>query len=184
MGGEHVASSLGYDSVNLTYPRVIRLLTTNRSDRIRANPRKFAKATFESKMSQAVTLTNPTNKKATRITVRTALIGVGLVVLLALVEHKPSLPGNEEADHVLSPAFWYDRVTSPPDQAKYVAVITVGADMPANFPFESSRIENKSTAPKSTTVGLNSLEDPCKRRLYISQLLRVLPDFRPKAVVL
>src|SRR6266478_4545835 len=88
------------------------------------------------------------------------LIGVALLVVLAFIEHKPSLPGKEEeGHHILSTAFWYDMVTSAPDQAKYVAVITVGSDMPANFPFESSGTDKKSTTPNTTTAGPGSLEE-------------------------
>jgi len=137
-------------------------------------------------MSEAPLISNPPDKKTEkRITVRAAFIGVCLVFLLTIIEHMPSLPGTEqEGHHILSPAFWYDRVTRAPDHAKYVGVITVGRDMPANFPFESNGTEKKSAATKSAKAGPGSLEESCKRRLYISKLLEVLPRFKPKAVVL
>src|ERR1019366_6371370 len=127
------------------------------------------------------------------------LIGVAVLVGVTLVEHKPAEPVNTAEEERLgfwSTDFWYERVVGTPDpRDSHVAVITVGKDMQKDFPLKSTETNTTSAqrgkkaaenrakvSPKNTKV--ETPPEACRRRLYISELLKVLANLYPRVVVL
>lgn len=124
------------------------------------------------------------------------LIGILVLVVIAFMEHKAPQPGETEAERpeFWSTDFWYEWVVGAADPRDvHVAVITIGKDMPKHFPLTTDATSQDgpqavggrgktSEAEKSEAPVL--LPEPCRRRLYIGELLKALPRRYPKVVVL
>jgi CHASE2 domain-containing sensor protein len=122
--------------------------------------------------------------------------GFGILILFTLMEHRAPRPEDaaDSGHHdILSEEFWYEKTLNTPNTtAKYVTVVTVGRDMPKDFPFQpkgrqhdairSKRGDKKRHLRDSSALPI--LADPCRRRLYIAELLKVMGTFAPKAIVL
>jgi hypothetical protein len=102
------------------------------------------------------------------------IIPFALLIFLSLGEHEPAIPGDSSDSGPASPLssdFWYKHALgSPAAPAKNVTVITVGREMPIGI---------------GASIGAKSdLKDPCKRRVYLAELLKALGAADPKAIVL
>ena len=76
------------------------------------------------------------------------LIGVAVLIGMTLVEHEPPQPANtagEGRPEFRSTYFWYDRLVGTPDpRDRHVAIITIGKDMPGDFPHGGLEVNTKS----------------------------------------
>jgi CHASE2 domain-containing sensor protein len=131
------------------------------------------------------------------------LVGFAVLVGMTLIEHGPAQPadaGEGEHREFWSPDFWYERVVGAPDpRDRHVTVITIGKDMKKDLPLgvkpETNPKGKTTTNAKSAEheVAANvkaakaetaALPDACRRRIYLSELLKALASFYPKVVVL
>ena len=72
----------------------------------------------------------------------------------------------------LSRNYWYEiALRRPKGEARHVAVVTIGADVPAGF-----AIVTTSKTPQNLSL-------VCQRRLYETALLHALSAFHPKVIV-
>jgi CHASE2 domain-containing sensor protein len=114
------------------------------------------------------------------------LVGVAVLVGMTLMEHKPSQPADTAEGarpDFWSTDFWYEGVVGAPDpRDRHVAVVTVGKDMQKEFPLTGT--DTNTEHQKGAKNGTPPLPDACRRRLYITQLLKILANFYPKVVVL
>jgi len=118
------------------------------------------------------------------------LVGFFVLVLMTFMEHKPAQPDEPtewEPPEFWSTDFWYERVVGAADPRDiHVAVITVGRDMPKVFPLiaNAQAPENRGETSEAAKAEVAPLPESCRRRLYISELLKALAKHYPKVVVL
>jgi hypothetical protein len=103
------------------------------------------------------------------------LIAISALIVLALAEDKSPRPENsvdEGGMRFLSRNYWYEiALRRPKGEARHVAVVTIGADVPAGF----------AIVPTSKTP--QNLSLVCQRRLYETALLHALSALHPKVIV-
>jgi hypothetical protein len=129
------------------------------------------------------------------------LIAIAVLVAMTVVEHTPAQPADSfegTRPDFWSTDFWYERVLGTPDpRDRHVAVITIGKDMQKDFPLASTDTNTMSKGKKDRKItqlpshvadakpnNAALLPDACRRRLYISELLKALASYYPKVVVL
>jgi CHASE2 domain len=104
------------------------------------------------------------------------LLPFAVLVLLTLAEERSPTPEDTARPSyldMLTSEYWAAHAVGEPEPGpRWVALIAVGADIPATF------AQTTSTDPK------RPLALPCRRREYLAELFKALKRYRPKVVVL